>query len=293
MTVGGTSFPAFLEAKADGDVLLFGVPLDLTTSFRPGTRFGPQAIRAASEVLETFSPYLRRDLRELSYADVGDLPLPHGARDRSLASIRAFGETVYRRGKYPFALGGEHLITLPLVEAAHTAFPDLCVLHVDAHADARSVYEGEELSHATVIRRIAERIGPERVFSLAIRSGDGEEWAWAEEHLVFRPFVFREAIEDLADRLASCPVYFTLDIDVFDPSFAPGTGTPEPGGITPKEFFSGVEHLYRAGVRLIGADLVEVSPVYDTGITAVLAAKAVRELLFLFFPGGDDRRRGM
>jgi len=282
MRIGEASLSAFLGAQADGDVLLFGVPLDLTTSYRPGTRFGPRAIRSASEVLETFSPYLRRDLRELSYADVGDLPLPHGARDRALASILDFGETVYRHGKFPFAFGGEHLLSLPLVTAAQMAFPELCVLHIDAHADARVVYEGEELSHATVIRRIAERVGPRRVFSLAIRSGEREEWGWAETHLVFRPFVFREAIEEIADQLSLCPVYLTLDIDAFDPAFAPATGTPEPGGITPQEFFSGIEYLYRTGVRLVGADLVEVSPAYDAGNTAVLAAKAVRELLFLF-----------
>lgn len=265
-------------------VVLFGVPMDFTASFRPGSRFGPQAIRQASVVLETYSPALDGDLMDVTFCDAGDLALPFGNVPQAVQAIESYADGVHRAGHIPFALGGEHLISLPLVRAAHRRFPDLAVIHIDAHADLRTDYEGEVLSHATPFRLIAEHIGPRNVYSFAIRSGTAEEFRYARKALNFFPFALEAPLKEVADALRGRPVYVSIDIDVLDPAFAPGTGTPEPEGLSPQELFSAVRRLAASGVTLVGADVVEVAPAYDpSGRTAVVAAKLVRELLIGFF----------
>ncbi len=266
--------------------VILGCPLDLTVSYRPGSRFGPAAIRAASQVLETYSPTLDRDLGEVALADLGDLDLPPGNLSRSLELIEAAGAAVFNGEKLLVGLGGEHLVSLPLVRAARTSHPELAVLHFDAHADLREDYAGERLSHATVLRRIAEELGGENVWHFGIRSGTREEVAFARERT--HPFLPLAAAAEVARRLGRRPVYLSLDIDVVDPAFAPGTGTPEPGGATAAEVFAMLRDLAAIGppLRVIGFDLVEVQPAADPSErTAVLAAKIVREVV-LAFGGG-------
>ncbi|QZA32981.1 agmatinase [Hydrogenibacillus sp. N12] len=278
------------KGEAEAAVVLFGAPMDWTVSFRPGARFGPEAIRRASVVLETYSPALDGDLADVLYADAGDVALPFGNTALALERLEAVAAGLVAAGKVPFALGGEHLVSLPLVRAVRRRYPDLAVVHIDAHADYREAYEGEVLSHATVIRRIAEAVGGGRVFSFAVRSGTAEEFRAARSELRFFPFALAEPLEAVLPELAGRPVYLTVDIDALDPAYAPGTGTPEPDGISPAELFSALRRLAAAGVRLVGADLVEVAPAYDpTERTAVLAAKIVRELLIGFW----SRRRSV
>jgi len=264
-------------------VVLFGIPMDWTASFQPGSRLGPTRIREASWGLETYSPDLDRDLTEHRLADAGDVELPIGNVVKSLDAIREAARAVLDTGARWLALGGEHLVTLPLVEAAQERWPDLVVVHWDAHTDLADEYLGERLSHATVMRRVAERLRPGAVHQFGIRSGTREEFQWARDHThLYRHEVLAPLTASLPD-LKGRPVYFTLDVDVLDPAFLPGTGTPEPGGITPAEAFAAIRLL--SGLQLVGADIVETMPQGDLSQrTALLAAKLVRELLLVMAP---------
>lgn len=279
----------FIAAKADLEearAVIYGMPMDWTASFRPGSRFGPRRIREVSLVLEEYSPHLGRELGEVPFYDAGDIPLPFGNPGRSLEKIGRFVAEVLQRDKMPIGLGGEHLVTWPVVREVYKHFPDLAVIHMDAHADLRTEYEGETLSHATPLRKIAELIGPENVIQLGIRSGTREEYEYAASSGIrFHPFeVLKPLVEELP-ALAGRPVYVTVDIDVLDPAFAPGTGTPEPAGITSRELMESLHAIARSEVKVVGADLVEVAPAYDpTDQTAVAAAKMVREMLLGFVP---------
>lgn len=258
---------------------IFGAPLDATVSFRPGSRFGPGAIRAASPVLEEWSPTLGVGFADRPFCDLGDLEFSPGDVDGALAAIREFARCLVAEGKRPLAMGGEHLITWPVVAALSERYPGLRVLQFDAHADLRMDYMGRTSSHATVMRRVSEVIGPERCYQVGIRSGTVEEWAFARSSTRFAPAA-RALPEEWLAELAEGPVYVTVDIDFADPAHAPGTGTPEPGGATALELLDAVDAL--AGLPIVGADVVEVAPAYDTaGVTATLAAKVVRELLLL------------
>lgn len=269
----------FLGAGETGRICLLGAPLDVTASYRPGSRFAPGAIREASNSLEEYSLALDRELGELAYGDLGDLELAPGEVGRSLAAIEAAVGTLTEEGRLPFLLGGEHLVTLPAVRAVHRRHADLVVLHLDAHADLREEYGGETLSHATVLRRVAELLGAGRVHHFGIRSATRSEAAFAREHThPFRPVAELGAV---ARDLAGQPCYLTVDIDVLDPAYAPGTGTPEPGGISSAALLEALAGL--AGINLAGLDLVEVLPASDpSGRTAVLAAKILREAILLF-----------
>jgi agmatinase len=260
-------------------IVLFGCPFDGTTSFRPGTRFGPEAIRSVSDGLETYSPLLDADLAELPYCDLGDLPLPAGDVEAALGRIREEARRILGAGKIPFALGGEHLVSFPLIEAAREAHPDLVVFQWDAHADLREGYQGAALSHASVMRLAAERVGPERLVQFGIRSGTREEWAWMRRHGTVHPLT-PEAVKGALARHAGSPIYLTLDLDVLDPGEFPGTGTPEPGGARFAELAACIALLRREGARIVALDAVELSPMLDpSGASSVAAAKAVRELL--------------
>lgn len=262
-------------------VVIFGAPMDATVTLRPGARFGPRHIRQVSEGLEEYSPYLDRDLAECRYFDAGDVVLPPGDVREGLLRIFRVAEQLFREGKVPLLLGGEHLVTLPAVEAAARFFPDLAVVHLDAHLDLRDEYGGQKLSHATVMRRVAELIGGANVYQFGIRSGAREEFLYARRNtnLFFNDLV--APLKKISGTLSERPVYVTLDIDVLDPAYAPGTGTPEPGGCSPQEIIQFLNCLRELPV--IGMDLVEVSPVYDpTERTSFLAAGLVREAVLAF-----------
>lgn len=261
----------------EADVVLFGVPFDGTTSFRPGTRFGPSAIRSESFGLETYSPYCDRDLADCCVFDGGDLELPFGNPGRMLELTRDYTARVLADGKLPVMLGGEHLVTLGAVRAVLEHYPDLHIIHFDAHTDLRADYLGEELSHATVMRQIWKLVGDGRIHQFGIRSGEREEFAFAAEHTDLHRFDL-SGFEALLPVLAGKPGYFSLDLDVLDPSVFCGTGTPEPGGVSFQALLEAVLRLHR--LNIVGCDVNELSPHYDqSGASTAVACKLVRELL--------------
>jgi agmatinase len=271
------SHPNFEESQA----VIYGMPMDWTVSYRPGSRFGPARIREVSIGLEEYSPYLDRELDEVKYFDAGDIPLPFGNAQRSLDMIEQFVDRVLEAGKFPLGLGGEHLVSWPVMKVVYKKYPDLAIIHMDAHTDLREHYEGEPLSHSTPIRKIAELIGPKNVYSFGIRSGMKEEFEWAKQNgMYIAKFDVLEPLKEVLPTLAGRPVYVTIDIDVLDPAHAPGTGTVDAGGITSKELLAAIHTIARSDVRVVGADLVEVAPVYDhSEQTANTASKLVREIL--------------
>lgn len=262
----------------EAETVLFGAPYDSTTSFRPGTRFGPHAIRSESFGLETYSPYQDRDLSDGRVLDIGDLELRFGGPESALSEIERCAEEILRDGKRPFLLGGEHLVTLGAFRAVCRQYPDVCLLHFDAHTDLREDYLGEPLSHACVIRRCWDLIGDGRIFQFGIRSGDRAEWYWGREHVQTQRYNL-EGLERTAAQLAGRPVYFTLDLDVLDPSVFPGTGTPEPGGVSFDALREAVT-LVCSRLNIVGCDVNELSPHYDaSGASTAVACKIVREML--------------
>ena len=271
------SHPSFEESK----VVLYGMPMDWTVSFRPGSRFGPTRIREVSVGLEEYSPYLDLDLEDVKYFDAGDIPLPFGNAQRSLDMIEDFVDKVLDAGKFPLGMGGEHLVSWPVMKAVYKKYPNLAIIHFDAHTDLREHYEGEPLSHSTPIRKIAEHIGPQNVYSFGIRSGMKEEFEWAKQNgMHISKFEVLEPLKEILLSLAGRPVYVTIDIDVLDPAHAPGTGTVDAGGITSKELLASVHAIARSEVKVVGGDLVEVAPIYDPSEqTANTASKLIREML--------------
>lgn len=262
----------------DARVVLFGAPYDSTTSFRPGTRFGPHAIRAESFGLESYSPYQDKDLSDYAILDSGDLELRFGGPEPALAAIEAQAEEILQDGKIPFLLGGEHLVTLGAVRAAAKRHPDLHIIHFDAHTDLREDYLGEPLSHACVIRRCWDLLGDERIYQFGIRSGDRAEWLWGKSHVHTQRFNLN-GLGEIVQKLRGKPVYFTLDLDVLDPSVFPGTGTPEPGGIS-FEALRIAATLVCSSLNIVGCDVNELSPHYDaSGASTAVACKIVREML--------------
>ena len=271
----------FIGADSDyqsADVALFGAPYDSTTSFRPGTRFGPAAMRSESFGIETYSPYQGRDLGDVRVHDAGDLELPFGAPDRALDMIEEKAAGILADGKTPFLLGGEHLVTLGAVRAAAKRYPDLRIIHFDAHADLREDYLGVRLSHACVMRRCHDILGDGRIWQFGIRSGTREEFAFMKEgHVVTEPFSAKTLAQ--LSFPESAPVYLTVDMDVLDPSEFPGTGTQEAGGLRFAELLGClVDILSRFNV--VALDNVELSPPLDpTGRSTALACKLLREEL--------------
>lgn len=262
----------------DANIVLFGAPYDSTTSYRPGTRFGSRAIRQESFGVESYSPYQDADLLDCAIFDSGDIELSFGAQEAPLADIEDRTATILADGKLPFMLGGEHLVTLGAVRAVAKKHPDLHIIHFDAHADLRDDYLGVQLSHACVLHRCWDILGDGRIFQFGIRSGDREEFRWGAQHVTTRKFDF-VGLEEVLEEIGDKPVYFTLDLDVLDPSVFPGTGTPEAGGVT-------FDQLRRAAtlvckkMNIVGCDVNELSPPYDpSGISAMAACKIVREML--------------
>lgn len=263
----------------DSRIVIFGAPYDSTTSFRPGTRFGPAAVRSESFGIETYSPYQDRDLEtDVAVHDAGDLELPFGAPDRALAMIEAKADEILSAGKIPFLLGGEHLVSLGAVRAAVKKYPDLHIIHFDAHADLREDYLGVRLSHACVMRRCYDLLGDGRIWQFGIRSGTRDEFAFMREgHVTTEPF----SVKTLSSLSFSegTPVYLTVDLDVLDPSEFPGTGTQEAGGLRFTELLSALTEILRR-FNVVALDNVELSPGLDaSGRSTALACKILREQL--------------
>lgn len=262
----------------EAGVVLFGAPFDSTTSYRPGTRFGSVAIRRESYGLESFSPYQERDLLDCRIFDSGDIELPFGNPTRALSMIEERAATILQDGKLPFLTGGEHLVTLGAFSAVYDRYPDVHILHFDAHADLRQEYLGSELSHACVLRRCWEKTGDGRIHQFGIRSGDRDEFLWGKDHVETHRFTL-DTLEETVARLGDVPVYLTVDLDVLDPSVFPGTGTPEPGGVSFDELRRAVT-LVCSRAHVVGCDVNELSPPYDpSGISTAAACKIVREML--------------
>lgn len=270
----------FLGCDADWEearVVLYGAPYDSTTSFRPGTRFGSRAIRSESYGLELYSPYQDAELRG-RVLDSGDLELPFGDPAPALAMIEARAAEILQGGKVPFLLGGEHLVTLGAVRAAAKVHKGLHILHFDAHADLRADYLGSPFSHACVLRRCHELVGDRRIYQFGIRSGDKAEFDWGKGHVFTHKFDL-EGLGEALDALQGKPVYLTVDLDVLDPSVFPGTGTPEPGGVSFDTLRRAVTDACRR-LHIVAADVNELSPHYDpSGISTAAACKIVREML--------------
>ena len=263
----------------EAEAVIFGAPYDSTTSFRPGTRFGPSAVRSESFGIETYSPYQDRDLEtDVRVCDDGDLELPFGAPDRALDMIEAKAAEILDAGKMPVLLGGEHLVTLGAVRAAVKKFPDLRIIHFDAHADLREDYLGVKLSHACVMRRCHDILGDGRIWQFGIRSGTRDEFAFMKAgHVTTEPFSVKTL--SALEFPKGTPVYLTVDLDVLDPSEFPGTGTQEAGGLKFGELLSALTEIF-SRFNVVAFDNVELSPALDpSGRSTALACKLLREEL--------------
>ena len=280
------------KSYRDAEVVVFGAPYDSTTSFRPGTRFGPAAMRMESFGIETYSPLQDRDLvDDAKVFDAGDLELPFGAPQPALKMIERRTRTILRDGKIPFLVGGEHLVTLGSFRAVLEKFPDLVVIHFDAHADLREDYLGNPLSHACVLRRCHDLVGDGRIFQFGIRSGTREEFRFMKDgHVTTEPFAsttLRSVVEKLRSpkvESTSVPVYLTVDMDVLDPSEFPGTGTQEAGGFRYRQLVDDIR-LVCGRLNVVAIDNVELNPGLDpTGRSTALACKFLRECLLALRP---------
>jgi agmatinase len=273
-----STFIACDNEYAESDIVLFGIPFDGTTSNRPGTRFAMQAIRPDSFGLETYSPYLNKDLEDYAIFDGGDLELSLGNTQIVMDEILDYTRSIVSDNKKFLMVGGEHLVSFPTIQAAYEKYPNLHVIHFDAHTDLRDEYMGQKLSHAAVLRRCHEFLGDGRIFQFGIRSGTKEEFDWAKDHLYMEQFSIT-TVKDIVEQLKDVPVYITIDLDVLDPSIMPGTGTPEPGGITYREFLEAIGHFQKLN-QIVAADIVELSPAYDpSGASTAVASKTIREML--------------
>ena len=261
----------------ESDIVIFGAPFDSTTSYRPGTRFASKTMRSESFGMETYSPYQDKDLEDAHVFDGGDLELCFGNTEHALKQIEEFEAEILKSNKLPCMIGGEHLVTLGAVRAVVKQYPDLYVLHFDAHTDLRDEYLGEKLSHANVMRRIWELTGDNKIFQFGIRSGERAEFTWASEHVFTNKFNFN-GLEQVVERLQGKPVYLSIDLDVLDPSIFPGTGTPEAGGVSFIELLNAM--LAVSGLNIVACDVNELCPVYDqSGVSTAVACKILRELL--------------
>ncbi len=264
---------------SEARIVLFGAPFDSTTSFRPGTRFAPHIIRSESFGLETYSPLLDRNLEDISVFDSGDLELCIGSSEKALAQISERTATILADNKLPLMIGGEHLVTLGAFREVIKKYPDVHIIHFDAHTDLRDEYLGVGLSHACVIRRCHDLTGDGRIHQFGIRSGERSEFCWADSgHTDLHKFNF-DGLAETVKQIGRKPVYFTIDLDVLDPSVFPGTGTPEAGGVTFMQLFDAMR-IVCGNCNIVAADVNELCPTYDqSGVSTAVACKVVRELL--------------
>lgn len=261
-----------IEDYDSSDVVMLGMPFDGTVSYRSGSRFAPEVIRLASWGMEDYSPYFDKHLEDVKFHDAGDLEFPLGNTNKSLDMIRENVEQIYSDKKRVFGVGGEHLVTLPTLQAISKFYDNIAVVHFDAHTDLRKEYMGEEMSHAAVMYHIGSLIGFENIKQIGIRSGMKEEFDLTKKHntRVYSP--------DELKSLKGKNVFVSVDLDVLDPSIMSGTGTPEAGGLTFNDLIDWFKGLN--GLNIIGADVVELAPHYDdSGVSTAVAAKVIRELL--------------
>ena len=264
---------------SEANIVLFGAPFDSTTSFRPGARFGSSAIRHESFGIETYSPYQDKDLTDVKVFDCGDLELSFGLPEDALGDIESKAREILNDGKLPILIGGEHLVTFGSVKAVFEKYPDLEIIHFDAHCDLRDDYLGAKLSHACVLRRCHELVGDGKIHQFCIRSGDREEFVFAKDHTDMHKFNFdglKEVCEELAKN--NTPVYFTIDLDCMDPSVFCGTGTPEAGGVSFMELLNAIITVSKTNI--VAADINELAPMLDnSGASTAAACKVLRELI--------------
>ena len=255
----------------ESGIVLFGAPFDSTTSFRPGARFGSSAIRHESFGIETYSPR--------KVFDCGDLELSFGLPEAALNDIEEQTRTILNDGKLPLMIGGEHLVTYGAVKAVFEKYPDLQIIHFDAHCDLRDDYLGAKLSHACVIRRCFDLVGDNKIHQFCIRSGEREEFLFAKEHTDMHKFSF-DGLSEVCEELKknNTPVYFTIDLDCLDPAVFCGTGTPEAGGVDFPKLLDAI--LTVSGTNIVGADINELAPMLDqSGASTAVACKVLRELI--------------
>ncbi len=265
----------------DSKIVIFGAPFDSTTSYRPGTRFASRYMRAESYGLETYSPYQDLDLEDIEIFDSGDLELCFGDTQKALGDIENHTRKILDSDKLPLMIGGEHLVTLGAVRAVYEKYPDLHVIHFDAHADLRDEYLGATLSHASVIHRVWDMVGDDKIYQFGIRSGERAEFEWGKNHVKTQKFNF-DGLDDVIESLKGKPVYFTIDLDVLDPSVFPGTGTPEAGGVSFTELLDAI--LKVSKLNIVGMDINELSPMLDaSGASTAVALKVMRELLIAVY----------
>ncbi len=263
----------------DADIVIFGAPFDSTTSFRPGARFGSSAIRHESFGLEVYSPYQDKELTDYRIFDSGDIELCFGSAESALKDIEERADEILTDGKFPFMMGGEHLVTLGAVRAAFKKHPDMHLIQFDAHCDLRDDYLGAKLSHAAVVRRCHDFMGDGKIHQFCIRSGEKTEFEFAAKHTDMHKFSFDGIKEVVADLVAKkVPVYLTIDLDCLDSGIFPGTGTPEAGGVSFTDLLHAIIEVSKCNI--IGADVNELAPMLDTsGMSTATACKVVRELL--------------
>ncbi len=257
-----------------------GIPYDETSTFRKGCGSGPEFLRKFSESIETYSPLQDKDMSDMGMHDAGDVKFGDKKQEEAFSAIKRASGEIMRHDKRALYAGGEHLISLPLVSMYAEKFPGLNVIYFDAHADMRGAYEGEKFSHATVARRILEIAGPDNVYLFGVRSFEKNEAAFIKQKNIFCDPFF-EKLPDVCEGLKDTPVYISMDLDVFDPSEAPGVGNPEAGGLRYSDFSGFIKYFDRIK-NPVAADIVELSPPYDScGISSVLAAKLTREMLIM------------
>ncbi len=268
------------ESWDDARSVLLGVPLDTTSSYRAGSRFAPETIRGVFwESMEDYSLRLGSHFTEARLFDWGNVVLPRGNITREIEVVKKAVDRIVGSEKKPLLLGGEHAVTVAAAKSVRERYPDLQLIHLDAHADLRESYMGEELSHASVIYYLLEQ-GLASIYQVGIRSCTVDEAGLARQKTGFYPYNLYGSLQEVVSAVGQKPVYVSLDIDVVDPAYAPGTGTPEPGGATSSELLEALVLL--KGLNLVGFDLVEVSPPYDcSNITSILAAKILREVAVL------------
>lgn len=261
----------------DAWLVLFGAPFDSTTSFRPGARFGPSAIRHESFGIETYSPYQDEDLTDYKVFDSGDIELCFGSAESALSDIEERAAKILSDDKLPLLIGGEHLVTLGAFRAVQKKYPDVHIIHFDAHCDLREDYLGAKLSHACVIRRCHDIIGDGRIHQFCIRSGEREEFRFAAEHTDMHKFTL-DGLEQAIASIGGKPIYFTIDLDCLDPAYFCGTGTPEAGGISFVQLLEAIQTVCKGNI--VGADINELAPMLDTsGASTAIACKVLRELI--------------
>ncbi len=288
-----STFMGMETSYEDAEVVVFGAGFDGTTSNRPGTRFASSAMRPEFYGLETYSPILDLDLEDFKICDIGDLELSIGNTDKVLEEIYIGTKEIVNDNKVPFMIGGEHLVTLPAFKAVHEKYDDVFVIHFDAHTDLRQEYNNNKNSHATVIKRVWDIVGDNRIFQFGIRSGTKEEFEFAlKDKHTYMEVETINTFKDIINKLDRKNIYITIDLDVLDPSIFPGTGTPEPGGVTYREFREIFTILKESNTNIVGLDIVELSPDYDsTNVSTVVACKILRELSLVTSDNIKNKRK--